>query len=52
LVANAIKTNRDEWVYSLDKGGLTAQVKYFLDHLNAQIKKGLNRPGFAGGPNS
>jgi len=41
LVANAIKTNRDEWVYAHDKVTLTKKIQYFLDHFNVQIKKGL-----------
>jgi predicted helicase len=42
LVANAIKTNRDEWVYAHDKVALAQKVRYFLDHLNLQIKKGVS----------
>jgi predicted helicase len=42
LVANAIKTNRDEWVYAHDKRELIMKIRYFLDHLNLQIKKGLS----------
>ena len=42
LVANAIKTNRDEWVYAHDKVALAQKVRYFLDRLNLQIKKGVS----------
>ncbi|HXW72806.1 MAG TPA: type ISP restriction/modification enzyme [Methylocella sp.] len=42
LVANAIKTNRDEWVYAHDKVALALKVRYFLNRLNAQIKKGVS----------
>jgi predicted helicase len=40
LVANAIKTNRDEWVYAADRKTLEAKMKFFLAQLGAQIKKG------------
>lgn len=38
LFANAIKTNRDEWVYDFNKTILLEKIKYFLGRLNRQIE--------------
>jgi predicted helicase len=40
LFANAIKTNRDDRVYSLDKTALADQMRYLLDILNEKIRLG------------
>ena len=40
--ASAIKTNRDEWVYSFDAPGLLRKIRYLTDRFNEQRKRGLS----------
>ena len=40
LFASSIKTNRDEWVYDVDKKQLRRKVQYFIAAFNRQIASG------------
>jgi predicted helicase len=44
LFASSIKTNRDEWVYDLDKKQLRRKVQYFIAAFNRQIASGSLDP--------
>ena len=37
LVANAVKSNRDDWVYDFDDGILLAKVRFFSSTYNGQL---------------
>jgi predicted helicase len=45
LGANAIKTNRDDWVFDFSLPSLRDRVSFFVDRFNAQLAKGLGDPG-------
>ena len=38
LGANAIKTNRDEWLYDFNKSSLHNKISYFAEKFNKQLK--------------
>jgi predicted helicase len=40
--ANAVKTNRDEWVYEFDLGRLQERVTFLIEAFNRQLVKGLS----------
>ncbi len=44
LFASSIKTNRDEWVYDVDKKQLRRKVQYFIAAFNRQIASGIMNP--------
>ncbi len=41
LSANAIKTNRDEWVYDFDRQTLLRKCQYFVEIYNEEVGKGF-----------
>ena len=38
LVANAVKTNRDDWVFDFDKDSLLNKVRFFVDKYNRNLE--------------
>lgn len=41
LMTNGVQTKRDEWVYDVSKEGLTAKIRFFLQHYtSSQLKDG------------
>ena len=44
LFTNAIKSNRDDWVYDFDVGGLRSKILFFADTYNGLLESGENFP--------
>lgn len=39
--SNAVKTNRDDWVYAFTKRELLSRIKFLVERFNAQLQRGL-----------
>ncbi|CEJ42630.1 Putative restriction enzyme and modification meth ylase [Umezakia ovalisporum] len=39
LYTNAIKSNRDDWVYDFDQNTLSQKVNFFIDFYNSELKR-------------
>lgn len=37
IYSNAVKTNRDEWVYDYETGKLSEKINYFIDTYNSEL---------------